>query len=321
MTELRLTLVENALDFFSEAVLFLNGEPRKLKYAILHLAGAAELMLKARLAQEHWTLIFRNPAKATIEEFERRKFTSVDFDGTLGRLKNVCRLDLSKHRATLRALRDMRNEIQHFEFSGRVPEITSILVKTWSFLWDFIHEELGDELDDELSARLEHIKDHMIEREAYVTERLAEIAARLEEPQKNGTLTVSCPSCLQETLVVSGEEDPYCPFCRYESDSDQVADDWATVFVGYPHTDPKERDIDPVLRECPACGAETMIQFESGAARPADPAWICFSCGESGSPTSECQSCGEELPWEMEEYLCSNCRDKEWSLESPPPVR
>lgn len=309
MVELRLTLVGNALDFFSQAVLLLDqNEPRKLKYAILHLASAAELMLKARLAQEHWTLIFRNPSKASIEEFERRKFTSVDFDGTLERLKNVCRLDLSRHRATLQALRDMRNEIQHFEFGGAIPEITSILVKTWSFLWDFIHEEVAHQLDGELSALLDDIKGRMIKLEAYVRQRLAEIASRLAGPLREGTLIVGCPFCLQETLVVPGEEDPYCPFCRYESDSEQVADDWATVFVGYPHTDPKERSIDPVLKECPACGVETMIEFESGSMYPADPAWICFSCGESGSPTSECHSCGEEFPWEMEVYQCAKCR-------------
>jgi hypothetical protein len=183
MAEVRLTLIGNGLDFFSEGIQLLDqNDPRKLKYAILHVASAAELVLKARLAQEHWTLIFRNPSKATVEEFERRKFTSVDFDGTLERLKNVCRIDLSRHRPTLQALR------------------------------------------------------------------------------------------------------------------------------GYPHTDAKERSIDPVLKECPVCGVETMIEFESGGVYPADPAWICFSCGESGSPTSECRSCGEEFPWEMDVYLCAGCR-------------
>ena len=309
MAELRLTLFGNALDFFSEGVLLLDqNDPRTLKYAILHVASAAELVLKARLAQEHWTLIFRNPSKAIVDEFERRKFTSVDFDGTLERLKNICRLDLSEHRPTLQTLRDMRNEIQHFEFTGAVPEIASILVKTWSFLLDFIHEEVADQLDGELVTQFEDIKGRMIKHEAYVTQRLAEIATRLAVPQREGTLIVSCPSCLQETLVIPADEHPYCPFCRYEADPEEVADDWATVFVGYPHTDPKERSIDPVLKECTACGADTMIELESAGVYPADPAWICFSCGESGSPISECHSCGEEFPWEMEVYLCPRCR-------------
>ena len=58
--QLQLTLLDNALDFLlsaAEAVRRDEGH-RSLKEAVLHLANGVELMVKARLAREHWSLIF-----------------------------------------------------------------------------------------------------------------------------------------------------------------------------------------------------------------------------------------------------------------------
>lgn len=309
MSALTLNLVENAFDFFDNAIDHFDGDnPKKLKYAILHMASAVELILKARLAKEHWTLIFKDPSKANIEKFEKGDFLSADFQDAQDRLENICDLDLSKYKTVLKTLRDMRNRIQHFAFSGQVPEISSILLKTWSFLWDFIHDEMPDEADNE---QLEGIRERMNRHETYVKERLSEINHKLEALKREGTLIVDCPSCLQITLSIPGGENPECHFCRYQSDPVQVADDWATVFIGYPHIDPKDRMIEPVLKECSECGKETMIEFEDGGMTPPDPAWVCFSCGNSGSPMVTCHSCGEEFPWEdIEVYNCPECREK-----------
>jgi hypothetical protein len=38
---------------------------RDIKYAVLHLQAAAEVLLKARLFREHWDLVFNDPGKAT----------------------------------------------------------------------------------------------------------------------------------------------------------------------------------------------------------------------------------------------------------------
>ena len=70
MDTLQFSLVENAFDFFLEAIESLQGQnTRKVKYAVLHLTSAVELVLKARLVKEHWTLICRDPSKVTQENF------------------------------------------------------------------------------------------------------------------------------------------------------------------------------------------------------------------------------------------------------------
>lgn len=311
MKKLQLSLVENAFDFFSEAIACLDeNEPRKLKYAILHMASAVELVLKARLVEEHWALIFKEPSRAKLKRFEKGDFRSADFLDAQQRLGGICGVDLAKHKPLLKSLRDMRNRIQHFAFEGGIPEIRSVLTRTWSFLWDFIHDQMPEEVENEQDI-LEKIKGRMVEHEEYVRQRLAEIKPDLDRLVEDGTVVVCCPSCLEEALAIPGGQDPTCRFCRYENDADRVADDWAAVFVGYPHTDPKERMIEPVLKECPECGMETMIEFEDGGMVPPDPAWACFSCGQSGSPTVKCHRCGEEFPWEGEVYVCPKCRGED----------
>ncbi len=308
MAELDFNLVENALDFFCEGIEYLDeNEPRKLKYAVLHIASAVELILKARLEEEGWIHIFKDPYKADIKKYKSGNFRSVDFQDVLERLEVVCKVDLNVHRPILDKLRLMRNRIQHFVFSGETIEITSVVVKAWSFLMDFIHNEIPDRLEEE-QVKVDEIIGRMVKHQKYLEHRLDEIKVQLSDYKENDTLIVGCPLCYEETLIIPGGEDPFCLLCRYKNDPFQVADDWATEFIGYPHTDPKERMIEPVIKECPECTMEAMIEFENGDVRPPDPAWICFYCGASGPPLSRCHKCGDEYVWEEDEYLCPDCR-------------
>ncbi len=309
MAKFELSLVENAFDFLLEAMAALNsGDRRKLKYAVLHLASAVELVFKARLAQEDWSLVFKDPTKATQGQFERGDFRSIDFQEARERLEGFCGLSLSEFEPLLRTLRTLRNRVEHFAVSVDTVEVESILIKTGSFLWDFMHSELVDEVKEQQSV-LDDIRRGIRQHEGLVRLRLEKIEPDLEAYRARDTLVLSCPRCLQDTLVVHGEdEEPFCLLCHYRRSPEEVADDWATVFIGYPHTDPKEASAYPVLQECETCGSETMIEFEDGSQFPPDPAWVCFTCGESGSPTSTCSSCGEEFDYEGEVFHCPRCR-------------
>jgi hypothetical protein len=66
MEELHFELLENGLDFISSGLAYVaRGETKSdLKYGVLHLASGIELVLKERLRQEDWTLVFKQPEKA-----------------------------------------------------------------------------------------------------------------------------------------------------------------------------------------------------------------------------------------------------------------
>ena len=59
MDKLTLSLIENSFDFLESSIKYSRGtENRDWKYALLNLASAIELMMKAILEQEHWSLLF-----------------------------------------------------------------------------------------------------------------------------------------------------------------------------------------------------------------------------------------------------------------------
>ncbi len=61
-------LTENGLTFLHRSVTEMRAQPatlRSLSFAIVDLAAAVEVLMKARLVREHWTLICSEPDKAT----------------------------------------------------------------------------------------------------------------------------------------------------------------------------------------------------------------------------------------------------------------
>ncbi|MFK4272541.1 hypothetical protein [Streptomyces milbemycinicus] len=58
--------VRNGIDYLASVVEHFDEnewavEPCDLKCAVLHLQAAAEVLLKARLLREHWSLAFQDP--------------------------------------------------------------------------------------------------------------------------------------------------------------------------------------------------------------------------------------------------------------------
>src|SRR2546429_6879051 len=81
--DIRPALRENAYDFLNasmEEAAYAEEEPRRWKFAISHIAQTLELLLKARLAQEHELLVRAN--------VDRSGRLTVGFDQALERLKN-----------------------------------------------------------------------------------------------------------------------------------------------------------------------------------------------------------------------------------------
>lgn len=56
--DFRNELIKNAFDFLNRSIDVLEDHP---KYSIIFFATSLELFIKAKLAEEHWTLIIENP--------------------------------------------------------------------------------------------------------------------------------------------------------------------------------------------------------------------------------------------------------------------
>ncbi|MEL3892535.1 hypothetical protein V6B08_19820 [Ferrovibrio sp. MS7] len=105
-------LVESALDFLDRAAKEIETHP---KYSIINFATAIELMFKARLMKEHWTLVVEHPSKAIQRDFYEGKSKTVGTDDAILRLRNVCGENIPDDaKAAFKSIAENRNRVIHF---------------------------------------------------------------------------------------------------------------------------------------------------------------------------------------------------------------
>src|SRR4051812_26878043 len=111
-------LLENALDYLRASVRALrdDADPRELKYAVLSLAAAMELLHKELLLRSDWRLVFERLHEADPATLAAGTFRSVGPEKAIRRLRKHAGVALdTDQKALLKSLRDRRNRIQHFQ--------------------------------------------------------------------------------------------------------------------------------------------------------------------------------------------------------------
>jgi hypothetical protein len=131
-------LVQNATDSYARVVKYLySNDEQSYKDCILYLNHSIELLLKARLAQEHPLLIFKHPNASVDENSE-----TVGMADLRSRLKNAGVMIRNEDETIISTLRKARNRIEHFDFEGTTISV-DLLHKVIGFLNSFAHDELG----------------------------------------------------------------------------------------------------------------------------------------------------------------------------------
>ncbi|MEU0894219.1 hypothetical protein [Streptomyces massasporeus] len=295
--------VENGLDYLCSVVDHLikaEGErvsARDLKYAVLHLQSAAEVLLKARLQREHWSLIFKDPGSATREKFEAGDFESCTIVGAVSRLRDIVGLGLSdKDVKALNGLTKSRNALQHYGLSTSGPAMEARAAEVLDFLVGFLDEqfllEMGEDERELIDTHyMNRIRGGLSDIQAFVKKRMNRLRSELEE---NSPRVVSCPQCFQYALLVDGERNR-CHFCGI---------DWG------------DRAVQRVahglffesLRVCPKCDMETLVMGVPTAYDPDFAMNLCFACGEDFENLEECRRCPRLfIPNNRGEDVCDDC--------------
>jgi hypothetical protein len=141
--DIQFTLFENAFDSIESAIDLLAwqegaNEGSRLKQAILLTAHATELLLKERLRQIHPSLIWED-----VDKYPRLDARTVGVDKAIHRLKEIGNISISEADATIvRALRNTRNAIEHFNWQTSRAEANSIVGQGLSFAIYFANAEL-----------------------------------------------------------------------------------------------------------------------------------------------------------------------------------
>ena len=314
-SEIKFPPVENGLDYLQSAAAHLRGEPtpRDLKYAVLHLHAAVDVLLKVRLIREHWSLVFTNPTKATRAALTSGDFSSISFEDAITRLKEIADVGLTAAaRNSFKRLADVRNRLQHYGLVEQAPGVEALAGEVLDALFVFIREHLepgvGADEQEPLRQARELIRQEITRITALADARMRRISAELD---RKADYIVTCPDCLKLTLELGEESEPgRCLFCDHEwSDSEELAGEYAWTILHRSWYETKDGGLPPTLT-CPRCDHETLVSDVAVRADSEHSRWVCFNCMAilpTGS-VDECLRCGEPiLVYEDSSTVCDNC--------------
>jgi len=298
-------LVENALDFLFKAILEINEQP---KFSIIHFYAAVELFLKARLMNEHWSLVITKRQEPDWDKFTKGDFQSVSLGEAAIRLKKIVRSSLSN--PELKAFNDIaihRNKIVHFFHASQSKEESDkfkrSIVKQQLIAWYFLHQLLTVQWKSEFSAWKEDI--------AKLDSSLRQLHDFLQVVFNNMKPEI-------ETLKSEGVRFEKCPSCDFESqehdDSDSNIYSARCLVCGF---------VEHCLNiECPDCGTRITLRKEALA--------TCHSCGKHFEPEqvadlvsdsddvgncSYCDGYHTVVPTDNDEWICTQCFEVFESIE------
>jgi hypothetical protein len=341
------SLVENGMDFVESGISDLwDIKGKKRKYAILNFYSGIELLLKARLLHEHWSLCVDDIRKADINRFESGDFISVNLDGTISRLEKI--LGIALPSAAVSAFRDLRahrNRLIHFYHPNlkprRVrrkgeedPEMTSIVkdqLKSWFFLRRIIQDQWGD-IYTEFGNRIDQINGNMKKYSVYLNVVWEHVRKDIENFEKFGHPAGLCRVCGYHALTTTevGPDVIECRVCSSEStvvghacrkcSKKFLVDFDGRDFDTCPHCE-TDFALEDALREYSDEGRlrEKELFFEGGFAYctyceypeksvgTINEIAFCFECLEWHDPIEDCHYCGERCAGDLENSYYNGC--------------
>ncbi|WP_411147414.1 hypothetical protein [Streptomyces sp. A30] len=247
---------------------------RDLKYAVLHLQAATEVLLKARLVREHWSLVFKDPGKATRSAFEQGKFESCGMGATLDRLVSIAGVPITgKQRETITDLAETRNALTHYGHTANAYAVEARAARVLDFLLDFVPLHLHPVLTSEASlveSTMAVVRNRLNDIEVLVKKRMQGVSGELAGLEDR---TMVCPRCKQWALVIGGGDPVICRFCLETfAPIDVVIYTW-------------NRDGDDLgIVDCPACGTAEVVILVKTAVNKTEDVALCMHCATVYEP-------------------------------------
>ncbi len=301
-------LVRNALDFLDRS--YDAYEAGELKYSVIDFYTALELLLKARLLKEHWTLIISDPNKLDRASFEAGDFKSVSLQESLTRLSKVIGTDLTpSQREAFTTLGRHRNKMVHF-FHNADRSDTALARKVGLEqlrAWYVLHTLLLNEWDgifDLFKDDLEGIDRKLRRKRAFleiIHEEKKDLIQRLIE---NGAIVSLCPICEFEALLrrsrrIDEPQSVKCEVCDYSG---------VLISIECPRCEQKSILGDP-SESCLNCGTNLDEEIIQQALIDKDVGFL-FSDDEVHFIAGNCSFCDSAqtvLKLGNETYFCCSC--------------
>ncbi|MGW7256766.1 hypothetical protein [Streptomyces sp. NPDC054834] len=269
-TQLDFPPIRNGVDYLLSAVDHLGfdrTDPRGIKYAVLHLHAAAEVLLKTRLVREHWSLVFDEPGKATERAYRSGDFKSCTLAQAVARLRNIAGITITaKEDEALGDLGRDRNALQHYGLTHSAHAVEARAGRVLDFLVRFLDDVLlpGLALDEAnaIGADMVRVRDRLTRVRAFITQRLRRLNGDLQGREER---TVRCPHCEQLAMVAEGGTNR-CLFCGAVLTTMEMM---AYAFLNGPEDEGR-------TGICPRCTRHALVYDVDLAT--GDRVTFCFDC-------------------------------------------
>lgn len=325
-------LFENAIDFLEKSLGEFKESP---KYSVLHFAIAVEILLKARLAIEHWSLVVQKNANKT--SYIKGDFQSVNLDEAVKRLREIVGEHISEAEfKSFQRLASHRNKVIHFyhgEFtddgkSGELEKIIKEQCECWFHLKSIFTKRWRSYFKEHLD-RFESLDWKMRRHWEYLSTVFDRVQSELERHKKEGKIIGTCSFCSFEAVPYELEypelSNGNCLVCNWRNNILELKCECGQTVIfqnegfatcsgcgkkyepedvysliddfGY---DKSEWPDNITPANCGFCdGYHTVAAFHE--------AYICASCLEVFDQLEQCQYCGEFCSGDMEDSYWKGC--------------
>lgn len=327
-------VVENAFDFFKKSI---EEFDRELKYSVIHFHAAIELIMKARLLWEHWTLIVTRPDTANLKSFRSGDFQSVSIKDAKTRLESVVQDGLSQREfECFLRLSDHRNRMVHFYHPGNTGSRTELekIVAEQCLAWYHVSRifERWSEQFQSFGEEIAGIDKAMHKHRKYLKAKFGALSEDIKNLEDRGITFSTCLSCgfgsfkedagnapildyecivcrARETgLMVDcpecgaqnkliGESWHKCNECNHEIDENDIQAFFTKDFV-YDKHDPGRS----IVAHCEECdGYETVVEVNG--------TWICSQCFTKydSEEVGECDWCNSLSTGNLDNNYFKGC--------------
>jgi hypothetical protein len=321
-------LVENALQFLNQAIEDFNIKP---KYSVINFYTGLELLLKARLLHEHWSITVSK--EADWKKFNSGDFVSVSFDEILQRLEKIaCTKIPDNSKIKFDAIRKSRNRMVHFydiELESKKDQIASQQLNAWHSL----HQLLLDDWKNvfiKWTDKFSKIENKLRSYRDYLQARFESLSSEIQKLKNEGmrfescficsfksakqqdilsdlkkldclvcesheyVLLIKCLECEKKSFLRTENEGEFsCPHCQNIMTHENIKSELSEYSY---HDDPSGNS------EAFCGGCET-----DGSVIPYNEKWLCVICLDLSDCIYACEWCGAYTSYYMEDSAWDGC--------------
>jgi ssDNA-binding Zn-finger/Zn-ribbon topoisomerase 1 len=318
------SLVESALDFLNRGVQEIDLHP---KYSVIHFYTGIELLLKARLLHEHWSLVVAKPGEVSKQKFSSGDFESVTVRQCLDRLDRVCEESMAEEKNCFLSLAAHRNRLIHFFHDTYkqkpdpqlLAEIAIQQLRAGAFLFRLVRHRWKPYFK-KYAEEFRQLERSLHGHEKYLQAKLELVRPALNEFQAKGGAVWRCFFCHMPSAEVTEHERPLkttrCLVC-----------DWSRghIIMECPECAEGEVEFDVGQGTCEECGTsfdmEFLLQeFGQGEAYcpecsysneksvvPHGDGYLCLSCATDYDRVGTCEWCNEDVAGDTSDSYLGGC--------------